>query len=104
MTSLQPFLGIELPIIQAPMAGVQGSALAVAKIFLGQAAAAGSDLAKELLSLVDKAVAMEFDRLYWQTLVKATYITFLHAGARALVAFAAAAFALAPVLDIICPP
>lgn len=30
MTSLQPLLGIELPIIQAPMAGVQGSALAVA--------------------------------------------------------------------------
>jgi nitronate monooxygenase len=30
MTSLQTLLGIELPIIQAPMAGVQGSALAVA--------------------------------------------------------------------------
>lgn len=30
MTSLQPLLGIELPITQAPMAGVQGSALAVA--------------------------------------------------------------------------
>ena len=30
MTSLQSLLGIELPIIQAPMAGVQGSALAVA--------------------------------------------------------------------------
>src|SRR5437870_9037605 len=30
MTSLQALLGIELPIIQAPMAGVQGSALAVA--------------------------------------------------------------------------
>jgi nitronate monooxygenase len=30
MTSLQVLLGIELPIIQAPMAGVQGSALAVA--------------------------------------------------------------------------
>src|SRR6185369_2727717 len=28
--SLKPLLGIELPIIQAPMAGVQGSALAVA--------------------------------------------------------------------------
>src|SRR5436190_9120826 len=28
--TLQEFLGIELPIIQAPMAGVQGSALAVA--------------------------------------------------------------------------
>ncbi len=30
MTSLQSLLGIELPIIQAPMAGVQGSALAIA--------------------------------------------------------------------------
>src|SRR5574341_1956062 len=30
MTTLQSLLGIELPIIQAPMAGVQGSALAVA--------------------------------------------------------------------------
>lgn len=30
MTYLQPLLGIELPIIQAPMAGVQGRALAVA--------------------------------------------------------------------------
>ena len=30
MTSLQRLLGIELPIIQAPMAGVQGSALAIA--------------------------------------------------------------------------
>ena len=28
--TLQRLLGIELPIIQAPMAGVQGSALAVA--------------------------------------------------------------------------
>ncbi|MBV8554831.1 MAG: nitronate monooxygenase, partial [Planctomycetaceae bacterium] len=28
--NLQTFLGIELPIIQAPMAGVQGAALAVA--------------------------------------------------------------------------
>src|SRR4051794_13355830 len=30
MTTLQQLLGIELPIIQAPMAGVQGSALAIA--------------------------------------------------------------------------
>ena len=30
VTRLQEFIGIELPIIQAPMAGVQGSALAVA--------------------------------------------------------------------------
>ena len=30
MTSLQSLFGIELPIIQAPMAGVQGSALAIA--------------------------------------------------------------------------
>jgi len=30
MTSLQALLGIELPVVQAPMAGVQGSALAVA--------------------------------------------------------------------------
>ena len=30
MTALQTILGIELPIIQAPMAGVQGSALAIA--------------------------------------------------------------------------
>src|SRR5437764_6813301 len=30
MTSLQALLGIDLPIIQAPMAGVQGSALAIA--------------------------------------------------------------------------
>src|SRR5881397_1397125 len=30
MTSLQSLLNIELPIVQAPMAGVQGSALAVA--------------------------------------------------------------------------
>jgi nitronate monooxygenase len=30
MTALQTLLGIELPIIQAPMAGVQGSALAIA--------------------------------------------------------------------------
>ena len=30
MMTLQDLLGIELPIIQAPMAGVQGSALAVA--------------------------------------------------------------------------
>jgi nitronate monooxygenase len=30
MTTLQHLLGIELPIIQAPMAGVQGSALAIA--------------------------------------------------------------------------
>jgi nitronate monooxygenase len=30
MTTLQTLLGLELPIIQAPMAGVQGSALAVA--------------------------------------------------------------------------
>jgi nitronate monooxygenase len=28
--TLQQLLGVELPIIQAPMAGVQGSALAVA--------------------------------------------------------------------------
>src|SRR5207237_10829440 len=30
MMTLQTLLGVELPIIQAPMAGVQGSALAVA--------------------------------------------------------------------------
>src|SRR5687768_9319692 len=30
MTSLQALLGIELPVVQAPMAGVQGSALAIA--------------------------------------------------------------------------
>ena len=30
MTALQTILGIDLPIIQAPMAGVQGSALAIA--------------------------------------------------------------------------
>ena len=30
MATLQSLLGIELPVIQAPMAGVQGSALAVA--------------------------------------------------------------------------
>ena len=30
MTALQSLLGIDLPIIQAPMAGVQGSALALA--------------------------------------------------------------------------
>src|SRR6476646_9282399 len=30
MTPLQSLLGLELPIVQAPMAGVQGSALAVA--------------------------------------------------------------------------
>ena len=30
MRSIQDLLGIELPIIQAPMAGVQGSALAIA--------------------------------------------------------------------------
>jgi nitronate monooxygenase len=30
MTSMQNLLGISLPIIQAPMAGVQGSALAIA--------------------------------------------------------------------------
>src|SRR5438874_10169542 len=30
MNTLQALLGVELPIIQAPMAGVQGSALAVA--------------------------------------------------------------------------
>ncbi|HWH70351.1 MAG TPA: nitronate monooxygenase, partial [Candidatus Sulfotelmatobacter sp.] len=30
MATLQTLLGIELPVIQAPMAGVQGSALAVA--------------------------------------------------------------------------
>src|SRR5437764_5192578 len=30
MTPLQTLLGVELPIIQAPMAGVQGSALAIA--------------------------------------------------------------------------
>src|ERR1051326_7618879 len=30
MTSLKALLGIELPIIQAPMAGVQGSAMAIA--------------------------------------------------------------------------
>lgn len=30
MTSLQALLGIDLPVIQAPMAGVQGSALAIA--------------------------------------------------------------------------
>src|SRR5262245_32794490 len=30
MTTLQDLFGVELPIIQAPMAGVQGSALAVA--------------------------------------------------------------------------
>ena len=30
MMNLQTLLGTELPIIQAPMAGVQGSALAVA--------------------------------------------------------------------------
>jgi nitronate monooxygenase len=30
MTNLQTLLGVELPIIQAPMAGVQGSALAIA--------------------------------------------------------------------------
>ena len=30
MTTLRQLLGIELPVIQAPMAGVQGSALAIA--------------------------------------------------------------------------
>ena len=30
MDSLKDFLGIELPLIQAPMAGAQGSALAIA--------------------------------------------------------------------------
>jgi nitronate monooxygenase len=30
VTNLQDILGVDLPIIQAPMAGVQGSALAVA--------------------------------------------------------------------------
>jgi len=37
--TLQQLLGIELPIIQAPMAGVQGSALAVA---VSKAAGLGS--------------------------------------------------------------
>ena len=30
MTTLRQLIGVELPIIQAPMAGVQGSALAIA--------------------------------------------------------------------------
>lgn len=57
MTSLQKLLGIELPIIQAPMAGVQGSALAVA---VSNAGGLGSlpcamlsldDLRKELMAI-----------------------------------------------------
>ena len=40
MTPLQTLLGVELPIIQAPMAGVQGSALAIA---VSNAGGLGSD-------------------------------------------------------------
>lgn len=63
MTSLQTFLGIELPIIQAPMAGVQRSALALAVANAGGlgslpcAMLSPDDLRKELT-----AIRMQTDR------------------------------------------
>jgi nitronate monooxygenase len=58
---LHPFLGTELPVIQAPMAGVQGSALAVA---VCEAGALGS-LPCAMLDLA--AMRAEFERIRGQT-------------------------------------
>ncbi len=69
MTSLQKFLGIELPIIQAPMAGVQGSALAVAVANAGGlgslpcAMLSPDDLRKELTAIraqTDRPINVNF--------------------------------------------
>jgi nitronate monooxygenase len=66
MTSLQSLLGIELPIVQAPMAGVQGSALAVA---VSNAGALGSlpcamlsiDAMRDELSAIKAGTARPFN-------------------------------------------
>src|SRR5919106_1430051 len=57
VTSIQQLLGVELPIIQAPMAGVQGSALAIA---VSNAGALGS-LPCAMLSL--DALSSELSRI-----------------------------------------
>jgi nitronate monooxygenase len=69
MTSLQKLLGIELPIIQAPMAGVQGSALAVAVAKAGGlgslpcATLSPDDLRSELTAIraqTDRPISVNF--------------------------------------------
>jgi nitronate monooxygenase len=59
--TLQKLLGIELPIIQAPMAGVQGSALAIA---VSNAGALGS---LPCAMLGSDAMRQELDALRAQT-------------------------------------
>ena len=64
--NLQELLGIELPIIQAPMAGVQGSALAVAVSNAGglgslPCAMFGRDALREELAAIDRQTAQPFN-------------------------------------------
>lgn len=64
--TLQEFLGIELPIIQAPMAGVQGSALAVAVSNAGglgslPCAMLGVDAIREELAAIRAQTAKPFN-------------------------------------------
>jgi nitronate monooxygenase len=66
MESLQKLLGIELPIIQAPMAGVQGSALAVAVSNAGglgslPCAMLGSDALRKELAAIKALTARPFN-------------------------------------------
>ena len=73
MTKLQTLLGVELPIIQAPMAGVQGSALAIA---VSNAGGLGS-LPCALLSL--DALRGELEALTSQTASPYNVNFFCHA-------------------------
>src|SRR6202162_5364394 len=64
--TLQQLLGIELPIIQSPMAGVQGSALAVAVSNAGglgslPCATFGRDAMREELAAIDRQTAQPFN-------------------------------------------
>jgi len=66
MTVLQQLLGIELPIIQAPMAGVQGSALAIAVCDAGglgslPAAMLGPDALRSELAAIRAATPRPFN-------------------------------------------
>ena len=64
--NLQQLLGIELPIIQSPMAGVQGSALAVAVSNAGglgslPCAMLGPDAMREELGAINRQTAHPFN-------------------------------------------
>ncbi|MES1240771.1 MAG: nitronate monooxygenase [Acidobacteriota bacterium] len=66
MTTLQSLLGIELPIVQAPMAGVQGSALAVAVSNAGglgslPCAMLGADALRKELAAIRAQTAKPFN-------------------------------------------